>query len=205
MVLNYILVGCPWLITPSLHFTTYSSHFPFLTTRYHSFKLHHLKLHFTSQRNSTRSHWSQPAITFWAFNIANSLPADVLWGSLVTYSNEPKRTSAGRLHYRSMTSDGNWEVGGRGTGGVKIRICDSPSTTTTASCYPRKAPLVADIYLYKFEDVELGFITNHSMTGPSVNKLKLLYCFSWISRSFVALDFQLAYIRLNVFFFYADI
>ena len=99
-----------------------------------------------------------------------------------------------------MTSDGNWEVGGRGTGGVKIRICDSPSTTTTASCYPRKAPLVADIYLYKFEDVEVGFITKHSMTGPSVNKLKLLYCFSWISRSFVALDFQLAYIRLNVFF-----
>ena len=46
------------------------------------------------------------------------------------------------------------------------------------SCYPRMAPQAADIYRYKFEDVEVGFITKHLMTGLSVNKLKLLYCFS---------------------------
>ena len=32
-----------------------------------------------------------------------SLPADVLWGSFVTHSNEPQRTSAGRLEMKHDT------------------------------------------------------------------------------------------------------
>ena len=41
----------------------------------------------------------------WRATIPDSLPADVLWGSLVTHSNEPQRTSAGRLLFRIESTE----------------------------------------------------------------------------------------------------
>ena len=70
-------------------------------------------------------------------------------------------------------------MGGGGAKCVHLYVFAAPLLLLLlTSCYPRMAPLAADIYLYKFEDVEVGFITKHLMTGPSLNKLKLLFCFS---------------------------
>ena len=50
-----------------------------------------------------------PPITFLMVRPLSSLPADVLWGSFVTHSfvtNEPQRTSAGRLAFIRPPNEG---------------------------------------------------------------------------------------------------